>query len=86
MQNLQSAPLWLALALLCAGVSGCTPAKTMEAAGKMAKIAMNPDIPIGPPKDQPSVATITLYAEPGVNKNDFGQATPVDVWVFQLSD
>lgn len=78
--------LAIVLAALGALATGCTPAKTMQAASKMAKIAMDPDMAIGPPKDQPSVANITLYAEPGVNKNDFGQASPVDVWVFQLSD
>jgi type VI secretion system protein VasD len=53
----------------------------------MGQVAMNPDISVGlSPKDTPSKATISLYAEKDVNKNTFGQASPVDVWLFQLSD
>ncbi|PYE85280.1 type VI secretion system lipoprotein TssJ [Phyllobacterium leguminum] len=74
------------IALLCGLLTACTPAKTVEAVSKMSKIAMNPDMPIGEPKDQPSKATITLYEDPGVNRNADGQTAPVDVWVFQLSD
>ncbi|WP_255648635.1 type VI secretion system lipoprotein TssJ [Pseudorhizobium xiangyangii] len=50
----------------------------------MGKIAMDPDLPIGPPKEQPSTATITLYSEPGANRTNMADA-PVDVWIFELA-
>lgn len=71
---------------LSLALAACTPQKAVEAASKMAKIAMDPDTPLGPPKDQPSKATFSLYAEKGVNRNAFGQPAPVEIWVFQLSD
>lgn len=64
--------------------TACTPAKSVEALSKMGKIAMNPDLPIGPPKDQPSTALFTLYAEPGANRTEMADA-PVDLWIFELS-
>ncbi len=76
----------IALPALALSIGACTPAKVYEAGAKMAQVAMNPDTPVGANNDQPSVATVTLYAEAGVNKNGFGQASPVDVWLYQLSD
>jgi type VI secretion system protein VasD len=77
--------LLLPLALTL-GVGACTPAKMYEGASKMAKVAMDPDTPLGKQDEQPSNSTVTLYAEAEVNKNSFGQASPVDVWLYQLSD
>ncbi|MDE3746470.1 type VI secretion system lipoprotein TssJ [Methylobacterium radiotolerans] len=78
-------------ALLLSGVAvgclaACTPLQTIQGATKIGQIMMNPDMPIGPPKDQPSKATVAIYVEEDANKNAFGQAAPVDVWLFQLSD
>jgi type VI secretion system protein VasD len=67
-------------------LAACTPKKAIEAATKMAKVAVDPDTPVGEPKDQPSTAAFALYAEKDVNKNPFGQPAPVDIWIFQLSD
>lgn len=75
---------WVGMTSLLCLSTACTPARTLEAVGKIGKIAMNPDIPLGPPKDQPSDATITLYAEPGANRTPMADA-PVDVWIFELS-
>ncbi len=72
--------------ILAVTLTGCTPKKAIEAVGKMAKVAMDPDMPIGPPKDEPSKATFTVYSEPGVNKNAYGESSPMDVWLVQLSD
>lgn len=77
-------PVLTPLLLLC--LSACTPAKLYEAGSKMAQVAWNPDTPLGANNEQPSAATVTLYAEAGINKNSFGQASPIDVWLYQLSD
>jgi type VI secretion system protein VasD len=76
----------LVIPLLALSIGACTPANIYQAGAKMTQVAMNPEIPVGANKDQPSVATVTLYAEAGVNKNGFGQPSPVDVWLYQLSD
>lgn len=85
-QFVRKALLRCGVAMLAVAVAGCTPQKALEAAKKMAQVAMDPETPIGPPKDQPSKATFSIYAEKGVNRNAFGQAAPVDLWIFQLSD
>ncbi len=57
--------LMLGAALLT--LAGCT---TM---GKMADVAMNPDIQVGSNNDQPSTLGLSLVAEPDVNPNESGR-------------
>ena len=54
--------------------------------GKVFKVIADPEIPVGEPKDQPSLIDVIIFSEPGSNKNDLGESVPIDVWVFQLSD
>lgn len=65
--------------------SACSPKQMWEGASKAAMVMWDPNMPVGPPKDQPSTVNVSLYAEPDVNVTDFGQA-PVDVWVVQVSN
>jgi type VI secretion system protein VasD len=64
-------------------LASCAPGKTIQTLGKMKTIIMTPDTPIGPPKDQPSTATVIVYAEADANKNEYGPA-PVNVLIFEL--
>ncbi|SFT50703.1 type VI secretion system protein VasD [Pseudovibrio denitrificans] len=69
------------VALLVLGA--CEAQKIPE---KVFKVVMDPGIPVGEPKDQPSLIDVTIFSEPGSNKNDLGESVPIDVWVFQLGD
>ncbi|WP_310620615.1 type VI secretion system lipoprotein TssJ [Flexibacterium corallicola] len=69
------------MALLFLGA--CDAAKIPK---KVAKVIADPGIAVGEPKDQPSLIDITVFSEPGANRNDAGEHVPIDVWVFQLSD
>ncbi|MFP1723158.1 type VI secretion system lipoprotein TssJ [Lonsdalea quercina] len=61
-------------------LSGCT---TM---GKMADVAMNPDIQVGSNDSQPSTAGFSLLAEPDVNPNESGEAAPIEFQIVMLSE
>ncbi|WP_150523509.1 type VI secretion system lipoprotein TssJ [Roseibium sediminis] len=71
-----------AIALVCL-LPGCG---AQEIPGKVIKVIKDPKIPVGEPKDQPSLVDITVYSETGANRNEGGESVPIDVWVFQLSD
>ncbi|NIF27148.1 type VI secretion system lipoprotein TssJ [Pantoea sp. Tr-811] len=45
------------------GLSGCT------ALSKMGQVAMNPSIPVGPPKDHPTEVAFSINASPTLNSN-----------------
>lgn len=45
------------------GLSGCT------ALGKMGQVALNPSIPVGPPKDHPTEIAFSINASPTLNSN-----------------
>ncbi|HAT1682906.1 TPA: type VI secretion system lipoprotein TssJ [Klebsiella oxytoca] len=73
----------LRLALLClvtAALSGCT------AMGKMWDVAKNPDIQVGSNNDQPSTVSFSLVAEPDMNPNDSGDASPLEFQIVMLSE
>ncbi|KUE81873.1 type VI secretion system lipoprotein TssJ [Aeromonas schubertii] len=61
-------------------LAGCT---TM---GKMADVAMNPDIQVGSHDDQPSTLGLSLLAEPDVNPNESGEAAPIEFQVVVLAE
>ncbi|WP_208993120.1 type VI secretion system lipoprotein TssJ [Roseibium sp. TrichSKD4] len=85
-------PFWrLSLRMLSVGclVTGAvllSACGAQEIPGKVIKVIADPKIAVGEPKDQPTLVDITVYAEPGANRNDGGEAVPIDVWIFQLSD
>lgn len=66
--------------------AGCSLADMGQAAGKMAKVAMDPKIQVGPAKDLPSVVNLSIYGARNQNMNEFNEPSPVDLWVFQLAD
>lgn len=70
--------LWCAVWLLA--LTGCTTL------GKMADVAMNPDIQVGSNADQPSTVGLSLLAEPDVNPNESGEAAPIEFQVLLLSE
>lgn len=65
--------------------SGCAPSQTVEAMTKIGDIIMDPSLPVGNESQKPSEVQITVYADTGANRSEYGDA-PVDVWVFQLAD
>ncbi|MCF3097682.1 type VI secretion system lipoprotein TssJ [Aeromonas australiensis] len=70
--------LWFGACLLA--LAGCT------AMGKMADVAMNPDIQVGSNDDQPSTLGLSLLAEPDVNPNESGEAAPIEFQVVLLAE
>ncbi len=66
--------------LLVVALSGCTTL------GKMADVAMNPDIQVGSNNDQPSSVAFSLVAEPDMNPNESGEAAPVEFQIVMLSE
>lgn len=66
--------------LLLLGLCGCT---TM---GKMADVAMDPDIQVGSHDDQPSTLGFSLLAEPDVNPNEGGEAAPIEFQIVLLAE
>ncbi len=66
--------------LLTLSLAGCA---TM---GKMAKVAMNPDIQVGNHDDQPSTVSFSLVGEQDVNPNESGEASPVEFQIVMLSE
>jgi len=72
------ASVWLGLlsVLLC----GCTTL------GKLTDVVMNPDIQVGSSQTQPSTLGISLLAEPDVNPNEQGEASPIEFQVVWLAE
>nr|WP_310504055.1 type VI secretion system lipoprotein TssJ [Aeromonas sp. BIGb0445] len=66
--------------LLLLGLSACT---TM---GKMADVAMDPDIQVGSHDSQPSTLGLSLLAEPDVNPNEGGEAAPIEFQIVLLAE
>lgn len=62
------------------GLSGCTTL------GKMVMVAKNPDIQVGNNNDQPSTVSFSLVAEPDVNPNESGEASPIEFQIIILSE
>lgn len=54
--------------------------------GKMADVAMNPDIQVGSNDSQPSTLGLSLVAEPDVNPNESGEAAPIEFQVLLLAE
>ncbi|RLM21868.1 type VI secretion system-associated lipoprotein [Brenneria alni] len=71
---------WLPFLLLTLALSGCSTL------GKMADVAMNPDIQVGSHDDQPSTVGFSLVAEPDVNPNESGEAAPVEFQIVMLAE
>ncbi|CNH97116.1 putative lipoprotein [Yersinia aldovae] len=65
-------------------LSGCGGA--WEATKKVGKVVMDPDIPVGQASSQPSTVRLTLLAEPDINPNEKGEATPTEIVVLYLSE
>ena len=70
----------LCFATLLALLSGCTTL------GKMAKVAMNPDVQVGSNDHQPSTVGFSLLAEPDVNPNESGDAAPIEFQLVLLAE
>jgi len=75
----------IALGFAMLAMSGCAPSQTVEALTKIGDIIMDPSLPVGNESQKPSEAQITVYADTGANRSEYGDA-PVDIWVFQLVD
>lgn len=61
-------------------LSGCTTA------GKMWQVAKNPDIQVGSNSDRPSTVAFSLVAEPDMNPNESGEASPLEFQIVMLSE
>lgn len=61
-------------------LSGCTTA------GKMWDVARNPDIQVGSNSDQPSTVAFSLVAEPDMNPNESGEASPLEFQIVMMSE
>lgn len=68
----------LAIILLLSGCGG------IEAAGKIAKVIADPKIQVGDKKEQPTEVSFSLVGEDVLNLNFEGDATQIQVDVFQL--
>ncbi|MDY0970724.1 type VI secretion system lipoprotein TssJ [Siccibacter turicensis] len=66
--------------LVALTLSGCTTL------GKMADVAMNPDIQVGSNNDQPSTVAFSMVAEPDMNPNESGEASPLEFQIVMLSE
>lgn len=58
----------------------------IEAAGKIAQVIADPGIQVGDKKAQPTKVTLSLVAEDVLNLNYEGDATPIQIDLFQLKD
>ena len=54
--------------------------------GKVADVVMDPDIQVGSNADQPSTLGVTLLAEPDVNPNGGGEASPIELQLLWLAE
>lgn len=64
-------------------LAGCGVWKTTK---KVGQVIMDPDIPVGEPSEQPSLVSLILLAEPDINPNEQGEATPTEIAVLYLSE
>ncbi|KZL05023.1 Type VI secretion lipoprotein [Pseudovibrio axinellae] len=76
----------LQFAFVSAGLFAMTACGAQKIPEKVFKVLADPDIPVGEPKDQPTLIDVTVFAENGANRNDLGEYVPIDVWIFQLGD
>lgn len=65
-------------------LSGCSG--PIEAISKIGKVMWDPSTPVGAEKEQPSVVAFTLLAEPEINPNDQGEATPVQLQIVYMNE
>lgn len=65
-------------------LSGCT--KPLEAVSKIGQVILDPSIPIGPPQDRPSTISLTILAEPNINPNQDGEATPLNLQIVYMNE
>lgn len=65
-------------------LAGC--GSPWKAARKIGKVLMDPDTPVGKTVDQPTQVTMTLLAEPDINPNESGEASPVEIQVLYMSE
>lgn len=70
----------LLCSLLLLSLAGCSTL------GKLTDVLMNPDIQVGPVGEQPSTLAISLVAEPDVNPNDSGDASPIEFQLVTLAE
>lgn len=66
--------------LVALTLGGCTTL------GKMADVAMDPDIQVGSNNDQPSTVAFSMVAEPDMNPNESGDAAPLEFQIVMLSE
>ena len=72
--------------LLCMTILMLQGCGAQKIPGKIMEVIKDPNIQVGDEKKQQSTVDLTFYAEPNSNKNEGGEAVPLDIWVFQLSD
>lgn len=65
-------------------LSGCT--RPLEAVSKIGQVILDPSIPIGPPEDRPSTISLTILAEPNINPNQDGEATPINLQIVYMNE
>ncbi|CAB5588243.1 type VI secretion system lipoprotein TssJ [Providencia hangzhouensis] len=65
-------------------LSGCS--KTLQTASKVGQILLDPSIPVGYPKDQPSTVDLTILAEPYINPNQEDEAAPINIQIVYLNE
>lgn len=65
-------------------LAGCSNA--WKATKKAAEVIWDPNTPVGSETAQPSKIALVLLAEPDINLNDSGEATPMDIQVIFLRE
>ncbi|EKT60182.1 type VI secretion system lipoprotein TssJ [Providencia sneebia] len=65
-------------------LSGCS--RPLEAVTKIGQVILDPSIPIGPLEDRPSTISLTILAEPNINPNQDGEATPINLQVVYMNE
>lgn len=65
-------------------LSGCS--SPIEAISKIGKVMWDPSTPVGKEKEQLSIVSLTLLAEPEINPNDQGEATPVQLQIVYMNE
>lgn len=74
----------LLVLLAMISLAGCS--SSLDAASKIGKILMDPSIPVGALDERPSTLYLSLLAENDMNKNDEGEASPLQIQVIYLTE
>ncbi|MBP6082030.1 type VI secretion system lipoprotein TssJ [Providencia sp.] len=76
--------LTLLLLFSVLALNGCS--KSFQAASKVGQILLDPSIPVGYPEDRPSTVSLTILAEPDINPNQDGEASPINIQIVYLNE